>query len=355
MGSNDDAVAINKPFSIRDYVLVARQKDISQNWPFPDKYLQTCMKHGITKLLPPFESCNFARNPSYREEENSSSAKEDKAIISSINKSCVEFDRKEEIIKVYNIDVSTSSTKPSFNNQMDQCLTAVPSSKRLKSKRKKRKRKRKKRSMVDICAKARPCTLEELDKINGSNWAIDQRVVYRGTITSDQVVDEVNGSVTEEDDRGTKLAETSWKTKHPRDDNAENDNVVVQKRQILKFKLNGRKPKSQNIKVNPRITNESKIHETPVANSQGKRSSINKMEYQPAFQDLGGKNSERPAFLWNNNTIEAGKDSGHSEKVKLKASESKDTKCLQGPGNNSFTQHPSVISAKNILNESRRK
>uniref|UniRef100_A0A7N0TY30 Uncharacterized protein n=1 Tax=Kalanchoe fedtschenkoi TaxID=63787 RepID=A0A7N0TY30_KALFE len=43
-------------FSIRDFVLAARSKDIGTNWPFPDKHLKLCLKHGVKNLLPPFQS-----------------------------------------------------------------------------------------------------------------------------------------------------------------------------------------------------------------------------------------------------------------------------------------------------------
>ncbi|KAG6730978.1 hypothetical protein I3842_01G106900 [Carya illinoinensis] len=42
-------------FSIRQYALASRQNDINCSWPFPEKYLQICFKHGIHNVLPPFE------------------------------------------------------------------------------------------------------------------------------------------------------------------------------------------------------------------------------------------------------------------------------------------------------------
>lgn len=225
-------------FYCRDYVLAAREKDISQNWPFPEKYLRTCIVHGITTVLPPFEPArnNSEKNPSYREEENSGFADKEEQVHNG-----VDFNRKQETIEV-NIDVSTSNAIPKSDYQIeDHCLTTVPSSKKLKYKRKKHKRKHKMRLMSDIIAKAKPCTLEELDKINGSNWTVDQPVVYRGTITSD--ADKVNGSMktTTQDNRGTRSAENFQKTKQLIDeDNTENDDVVVKKRWTPKIKLNGR-------------------------------------------------------------------------------------------------------------------
>ncbi|KAL2475924.1 hapless 8 [Abeliophyllum distichum] len=51
-------------FSIRDYVFNTRSKDIKTNWPFSQKNLQLCLKHGMTNLLPPFQSLGYARNSS---------------------------------------------------------------------------------------------------------------------------------------------------------------------------------------------------------------------------------------------------------------------------------------------------
>ncbi|KAF8414332.1 hypothetical protein HHK36_002333 [Tetracentron sinense] len=56
-------------FSIRDYVTTARSKDIKTNWPFPQQYLQLCLKHGIKNLLPPFEPPDSVRNRCFRKGE----------------------------------------------------------------------------------------------------------------------------------------------------------------------------------------------------------------------------------------------------------------------------------------------
>ncbi|XP_043702250.1 uncharacterized protein LOC122652542 [Telopea speciosissima] len=71
---------------------------------------------------------------------------------------------------------STSNT--ALNAHIDQCLAVESTSKlALNSKLgKHRVKPRKKRSMVDICASAPRCTLEELDRRNGSNWAADLRM-----------------------------------------------------------------------------------------------------------------------------------------------------------------------------------
>ncbi|XP_059666614.1 uncharacterized protein LOC132312308 isoform X2 [Cornus florida] len=49
-------------FSIRDYVVSSRSKDIQTNWPFSQKSLQLCLKHGVKDLLPPFQPLDSVRN-----------------------------------------------------------------------------------------------------------------------------------------------------------------------------------------------------------------------------------------------------------------------------------------------------
>ncbi|KAH6822838.1 hypothetical protein C2S53_017237 [Perilla frutescens var. hirtella] len=54
-------------FSIRDYVFNVRGKDIKNNWPFSQKNLQLCLKHGVKDVLPPFQSLGSVGNPSIEE------------------------------------------------------------------------------------------------------------------------------------------------------------------------------------------------------------------------------------------------------------------------------------------------
>ncbi|KAK6149478.1 hypothetical protein DH2020_017003 [Rehmannia glutinosa] len=51
-------------FSIRDYVLSTRAKDIKNNWPFSQKNLQLCLKYGVKDVLPPFQSLDSVKDPS---------------------------------------------------------------------------------------------------------------------------------------------------------------------------------------------------------------------------------------------------------------------------------------------------
>lgn len=67
---------------------------------------------------------------------------------------------------------STSNT--TLNAHIDQCLAAESTCKQvINDVTKYRVKPRKKRSMVDICATAPHCTLEDLDRRNGTNWAAD--------------------------------------------------------------------------------------------------------------------------------------------------------------------------------------
>lgn len=45
----------------REYVFSARGKHLSKNWPFDQRYIQVCRKHGVKDILPPFESPALVR------------------------------------------------------------------------------------------------------------------------------------------------------------------------------------------------------------------------------------------------------------------------------------------------------
>ncbi|KNA13989.1 hypothetical protein SOVF_111480 [Spinacia oleracea] len=51
-------------FSIRDFVFAARNRDISLNWPFSQKNLQLCLKHGVKNVLPSFQPLDSPRDSS---------------------------------------------------------------------------------------------------------------------------------------------------------------------------------------------------------------------------------------------------------------------------------------------------
>ncbi|KAL4185958.1 hypothetical protein AMTRI_Chr10g8370 [Amborella trichopoda] len=281
-------------FSIREYVLAARNRDIGTNWPFSPQYLQLCVKHGVRNLLPPFESPDIVRDPSFRkavifddfgskdvdhtngelvnskstsslqidepslagkeikdsylaspsEEEIRSTITSDDQVLER-NLKGKEFDlhlanestrvdepsivevrqpqsfskaelgeqtenktssssNKEQILEnkpeisctedlISNLSTVsdpmaskvcpvcktfTSTSNTTLNAHMDQCLAVESITNNLEQKLPKYKVKpRKKRLMVDIYVTAQHCTLEDLDRRNGSNWATDPSLV----------------------------------------------------------------------------------------------------------------------------------------------------------------------------------
>ncbi|KAJ6800482.1 uncharacterized protein M6B38_200655 [Iris pallida] len=228
-------------FSIRDYVFASRIEgaETTPNWPFPRKLLRLCLKHGVRDPLPPFEPPGLVRSRCRgREEVDSEGGRAVVAQVSDHDKvigdaeppstttsrdqiAAVEFARYRSpevsgkkcrlVLKTSAISnqskrpediASTSSTvsdpmaskvcpvckffvsssNTTMNVHMDQCLRRLESdgtklddttkpSTDLKSKP------RKKRLMVDIYATAPYCTLEELDRRNGTTWARDLAVV----------------------------------------------------------------------------------------------------------------------------------------------------------------------------------
>ncbi|KAB1213434.1 hypothetical protein CJ030_MR5G003488 [Morella rubra] len=196
-------------FSIRQYVLASRQKDILISWPFPEKYLRICFKHGIRDVLPPFEPHSSAiqslrqgvrfksskqdndkadsldsevpclveeekllKNEcdaySYEEISKVSSQDSDLSLISNSCKLLVENDHltSDSASDVLVPTVRPSTGMPSLHLNVHQNSTSWISSKTLRHKRKRRKGQHKKRSMVDILSAAKNCTLEELYRIN---------------------------------------------------------------------------------------------------------------------------------------------------------------------------------------------
>ncbi|RZC63415.1 hypothetical protein C5167_025170 [Papaver somniferum] len=209
-------------------------------------------------------------NPGSNEDENSD--------IGSLQNNCVGFNHEEETIEVNSNVNSTSNSNRKFSEEMDeQCLEAAAScSKRLNSKRNKRKRKAKMRLVADVVADAKPDTLEERDKINGSTWAIDQRVIYRrmsSRIKDEDEVDGIKETTAINYILETRSAERLQKIRQDRKNNntAEDDINVVEKKPTLEVKLKHRKPQPSTVEVNTPIKNDSKSKPV-VTRSQVKRS-----------------------------------------------------------------------------------
>ncbi|KAI7758360.1 hypothetical protein M8C21_013721 [Ambrosia artemisiifolia] len=199
-------------FSIREYVFESRSKDIARNWPFSDKSLQLCLNYGVKNLLPPFQSLDSVRNyPSISvcAVENRSPNEE---TISSINgkrndkSQCyIEEDldhtksnsqpivKKFKLVMKLNLGVESteetaaskvcpvcksfsSSSNTTLNAHIDSCLSEESSMKciadlKLKTVKHRGVKPRKMRLMVDVYKTAHHCTIEELDRRNGANWA----------------------------------------------------------------------------------------------------------------------------------------------------------------------------------------
>lgn len=243
-----------------------RGKDIKNNWPFSQKNLQLCLKHGVKDVLPPFQSLDSVGNPStvdalrYSdvkypklnngkrpavsiEDTNWSEFEEDKEfpsttttqlcadknsalpirnrssepetqylpvpqsekkpeskkaenniqspvkkcrLVSKLNSTTGE-PKSNEDSAVNTVVVSesmaskvcpvcktfTSSSNTTLNAHIDQCLSGESTVKWTASTKviKHRIKPRKTKLMVDIYETALSCTLEDLDKRNGTNWA----------------------------------------------------------------------------------------------------------------------------------------------------------------------------------------
>ncbi|XVF37852.1 hypothetical protein REPUB_Repub20aG0046700 [Reevesia pubescens] len=198
--------ADTKPFSIRQFVIDTRTKDILHCWPFPQKYLQICLKYGVSNVLPPFEPCNSAIQTtaetvgltcSQQDKENVSFEKKVRDIIEQEKylikdeyncyydkvlseapchyflKSHLDDSSKHKDESNFSSDYISNVTVPV--NQQSSSLqgshlyvhqrTNTVSPKRLRQKQRKHKRTQKKRSMLDILARAKQCTLEDRHRI----------------------------------------------------------------------------------------------------------------------------------------------------------------------------------------------
>ncbi|KAL4554635.1 hypothetical protein LXL04_037233 [Taraxacum kok-saghyz] len=249
-------------FSIRDYVLGLRSKDVACNWPFSPTSLQLCLKHGVKNLLPPFQSLDSLRNNSsvtrcsidqnrLRDEEtvitfhekprnhdhvksnhekvtvivtaNSIGSKRDNesqfqkskekppAAASQTtenvkkSKSVMKLNQGVELLEEISMaskicpvcKVFSSSSNTTLNAHIDQCLTgdqgtmkwSIDHSPKVVVKH--RVKPRKTRLMVEIYKTAPHCTIEELDRRNGTNWATNSSFPAQEFQGDEEEVEEV--------------------------------------------------------------------------------------------------------------------------------------------------------------------
>ncbi|XP_018475870.2 uncharacterized protein LOC108847179 isoform X2 [Raphanus sativus] len=215
-------------FSIRDYAYSNRKNKIKNNWPFSPKSLKLCSAHGLTDPLPPFETtassssgkqivshvhrgsdfaklgvkggCSQSRiiiKNGFDRSASVSKSKVETIVVAGTsnnnnknNKKCgrggLMVKSKEDtcgggggglvmttttcpICKTF-----SSASNTTLNAHIDQCLSAdseLPPVITTKPNKPRAKPGMKVKTMVDIYASAKGCTLEDLDKRNGTTWA----------------------------------------------------------------------------------------------------------------------------------------------------------------------------------------
>ncbi|XP_076902621.1 uncharacterized protein LOC143557433 isoform X2 [Bidens hawaiensis] len=192
-------------FSIRDYVFKSRCKDIAGNWPFSDKSLQLCLNYGVKNLLPPFQSLDSVRNyssvsicavenhsPNDESISNFDSKRKDNSLAHTKTNSQPTVKKYSKLVTKLNSGVEpieetvaskvcpvcktfSSSSNTTLNAHIDSCLSEESGMKqtedlKLKTIKQYRIKPRKTRLMVDVYKTAPRCTIEELDRRNGTNW-----------------------------------------------------------------------------------------------------------------------------------------------------------------------------------------
>ncbi|KAI3703122.1 hypothetical protein L6452_28878 [Arctium lappa] len=261
-------------FSIRDYVFGSRCKDISCNWPFSHENLQLCLQYGVKNLLPPFQSLDLINNPSRSRCGVENRLPDEEIVTSSDGKlmGSIEFEshlekdlkkshpassektlnttnrttvKKHKLFMKLNSGVEpveevtpnnfivsetmlaskvcpvcktfSSSSNTTLNAHIDRCLSEESSMKWTTNSKiivKHRIKPRKTRFMVDIYKTAPCCTVEELDRRNGTSWATnsnfpDQELEFQAEEKKEEVtfapeVNDHEGSVYI-DTNGTKV------------------------------------------------------------------------------------------------------------------------------------------------------
>ncbi|GER26634.1 hapless 8 [Striga asiatica] len=354
-------------FSIRDYVFSSRAKDIETHWPFSPKNLQLCLKLGVKDVLPPFEALESVRNPSsaakYADQEKFSDLKDQKNshnpaknfswIVKSGKNAVAEQKSNEDSLEMTMgskmcpvCKIFTSSSNTTLNAHIDQCLSVESNSKWITSSRVVKHRiirPRKMRLMVDIYETALSCTLEDLDKRNGTNWAsnlsdnninTDMNLIHTNNPSSTNGEDmneegdvyfDSNGTKLRilsrfshvnvdynkngEDDRGTmKLFERDKASKTVLDKKMKK--CLVQRHKLLKF------PRFEHRRFSPRLERSSEVnHPSKIT----KKPRIKSQCQQPSLDDnklmKRTNNSLRFSVSSNDNSVSA-TDQTHKRKLK---------------------------------------
>lgn len=182
-----------KPFSLRQYVLASRHRNLLQNWPFHEKHLKLCLEHGLKEVLPPLGPQTSLSEPdpnlmhsssdgnSNKKEEEADSCKAEVPHLYGYHPQTVQNDTDYKVKEgnqhhCSNVSANLSQpaytcTLPSSTHHAYKRSPLLPSSKAVKDKCRRHKGRCKKRSMVDILAVARHSTLEEIHRMNKFYYA----------------------------------------------------------------------------------------------------------------------------------------------------------------------------------------
>ncbi|KAI9114884.1 hypothetical protein K1719_013897 [Acacia pycnantha] len=209
---NSEGEADVNTFSIRQYVLACRQKGLVQSWPFPEKYLKMCLDRGLRNVLPPFGLSRSNKNNSVSE---SSSLNNNGIIRPNLNDPCDDEDyddhqnvgflkselphhhqvlleqkKEQNIVSLSDSGLLSNNEHRSkaiqedgmispadWVNQGSQIIGKCSSKSSGKLDRRRRTGRCKKRSMADILAEAKHCTLEEINRINQFSYAATGNII----------------------------------------------------------------------------------------------------------------------------------------------------------------------------------
>ncbi|XP_022145235.1 uncharacterized protein LOC111014738 [Momordica charantia] len=179
-----------KLFSIRQYTLSCRQKNLFHCWPFPVKYLLLCLSHGVNNILPPLDLPPYVIQSSEHVRSIDCMQKDNKDNPIVVNDEGPDITEESAGKRSYNSrqlchssgimsrDVSSNMLCPerqalSTPTTLHSCLDvdkwpirSLDCSRMSRKNDRSRKGKQKKRWMVDILAVAKPCSLEDLYKMN---------------------------------------------------------------------------------------------------------------------------------------------------------------------------------------------
>ncbi|XP_056850334.1 uncharacterized protein LOC108824650 isoform X2 [Raphanus sativus] len=327
--SHELAQSHPQSFSIRDYAYSNRKKNkIENNWPFSPKSLKLVSTHGVTDPLPPFDEITSGKQIVSHVQRgrdlaklgltHQTIAKTRKGVCSqtrTVENGCTSVSKstKEEIVLVAattgnkhsktcgrggggmvkskeatscdvgleSIIMASSKTCPicktfssasntTLNAHIDQCISVDSSPVISKPNKTRGKPRMKVRTMVDIYASAKRCTLEDLDKRNGTKWAVissysDRVVADKSDVSKKRRVPPVGVGPVYVDAKGQKLriltefsekkTSTATLMREQRDGDGSNENSKGLRKRRL-----GKKHHKY-IKLNSHKANESEVPE----------------------------------------------------------------------------------------------